>query len=126
MPDAPPATPAPIDLAAKLALLDGPFQPGIVATANGQKLCVVRVEGEFVWHSHPDADDVFLVIDGELVVDLPDGPATVPAGQLLVVPRGVRHRPRAERPASVLLIEPVGTPNTGDAGGALTAPEREV
>jgi mannose-6-phosphate isomerase-like protein (cupin superfamily) len=90
------------------------------------KVEVVKVRGEFVWHAHPDTDDFFLVLDGELTIQLEDGDVHLGPGELYVVPRGVRHCPRADQEARVLLIEPRGTPNTGDAGGELTAREEEI
>jgi mannose-6-phosphate isomerase-like protein (cupin superfamily) len=116
-----------VNLADKLALLDAPFQPRIVGTLNDYKLEVVKVHGEFVWHAHEDTDDFFLVISGRLTIQLRDrDDVELSAGELFVVPRGVEHCPRADEPAEVLLIEPAGTVNTGDAGGELTAPERRV
>ena len=113
-----------VNLAEKLALLDAPFQPGIVGTLNDYKLAVVKVHGEFVWHAHDDTDDFFLVLSGHLTIQLRDRNVELDAGELFVVPRGVEHCPRADEPAEVLLIEPEGTVNTGDAGGERTAPER--
>jgi mannose-6-phosphate isomerase-like protein (cupin superfamily) len=115
-----------INLAEKLALLDGPFQPGIVGLMNDYKLAVVKVRGEFVWHKHDDTDDFFLVIAGHLTIQLPDRDVELSPGELFVVPRGVEHCPKAEEEAHVLLIEPEGTVNTGDAGGELTEPERRI
>ena len=115
-----------IDLAEKLALVGEPFSPKIVAYLNDFKVEVVKVLGEFVWHSHEDTDDFFLVLEGELTIDLEDRSVDLRAGELFVVPRGVRHRPRATAEAHVLLIEPRGTRNTGDAGGELTAEEEEI
>lgn len=115
-----------VNLAAKLALLDEAFRPGIVGYLNDYKLQVVKVQGEFVWHSHPDTDDFFLVLKGQLTIQLRDRDVELGPGELFVVPAGAEHRPRADGEAHVLLIEPRGTPNTGDAGGELTAPEREV
>jgi mannose-6-phosphate isomerase-like protein (cupin superfamily) len=115
-----------VNLAEKLALLDAPFQPGIVGTLNDYKLAVVKVHGEFVWHAHEDTDDFFLVLSGHLTIQLRDRDVELSAGELFVVPRGVEHCPRADEPAEVLLIEPVGTVNTGDAGGERTAPERRI
>jgi mannose-6-phosphate isomerase-like protein (cupin superfamily) len=116
-----------VDLAAALATFDEPYAPRIVAHMNDYKLMVVRAQGEFVWHSHPETDDAFLVLEGELVIDLRDRSVTLGPGELFVVPRGVEHRPRSEAGAAVLLIEPSGTVNTGDAPpGDLTAPEREL
>jgi mannose-6-phosphate isomerase-like protein (cupin superfamily) len=115
-----------VNLADKLALLDGPFQPGIVGYLNDYKLQVVKILGDFVWHKHDDTDDFFLVLRGRMTIQLRDGDVHLQAGELFVVPRGVEHRPRADEEAHVLLIEPRGTVNTGDAGGRLTAPEREL
>ena len=115
-----------ITLADKLALLDGPFQPGIVGFLNDYKLAVVKVRGEFVWHKHDDTDDFFLVLSGRLTIQLRDRDVSLGEGELFVVPRGVEHRPRADEEAHVLLIEPRGTANTGDAGGELTQPERVI
>ena len=115
-----------IDLAAKLALLDEPYTPGIVGYYNDNKLVVVKVLGEFVWHSHDDTDDFFLVLSGRLTIQLRDRDVVLEPGQLFVVPRGVEHCPKAEVETHVLLIEPRGTVNTGDAGGERTRPEREL
>ena len=115
-----------VNVAEKLAGVTEYFSPKIVAYLNDLKVEVVKVRGEFVWHSHPDTDDFFLVLDGRLTIELEDGDVELRAGELFVVPRGVRHRPRADEEAHVLLIEPRGTPNTGDAGGELTAREEEI
>ena len=117
----------PIDLAEKLALFEDRFSPRIVATLNDYKIEVVKVEGDFVWHSHPETDDFFLVLEGELEIELRDRTVRLRKGQLFVVPRGVEHRPRADREAHVLLIEPHGTANTGDAvDSELAAPEQTI
>ena len=115
-----------VNLAEKLALLDAPFQPGIVGTLNDYKLAVVKVCGEFDWHSHEDTDDLFIDLSGRLKIQLRDRDVELSAGELFVVPRGVEHCPRADAAADVLLIEPEGTVNTGDAGGELTARERRI
>ena len=100
----------------KLALVFGLGTLSWVATYVGM---VVRVEGEFVWHSHPDTDDFFLVIDGELDIELRDRTVTLGPGELFVVPTGVEHRPVASRgEVKLMLIEPRGTPNTGDEATA--------
>ena len=117
---------ATVNLAEKLALLDAPFHPGIVAYFNDNKVAVVKVLGEFVWHRHEDTDDLFLVLSGRLVIELRDEQVEVGPGELFVVPRGVEHRPRADVETHVLLLEPRGTANTGDAGGAMTVPEVEI
>jgi mannose-6-phosphate isomerase-like protein (cupin superfamily) len=115
-----------VNLAEKLASFDEAFQPKIIGCYNDNKLQVAKTRGEFVWHSHPDTDDFFLVLAGHLVIDLPDRSVELGPGELFVVPMGVPHRPRAEDAAHILLIEPVGTPTTGTAGGVLTAPEEEI
>ncbi len=115
-----------VNLNSKLRLLEEPYSPGIVGYLNDYKLVVVKVQGEFVWHSHPDTDDFFLVLRGRLRIQLRDRDVVLNEGELFVVPRGVEHCPSAEEETHVLLIEPRGTVNTGDAGGELTAPEREI
>lgn len=115
-----------IDLAAKLDLLGEAYSPGIVGYLNDYKLVVVRVLGEFVWHSHEDTDDFFLVLEGQLTIQLRDRNVVLEKGQLFVVPKGVEHCPKADVETHVLLIEPRGTRNTGDAGGDRTAQEREI
>jgi mannose-6-phosphate isomerase-like protein (cupin superfamily) len=115
-----------VNLADKLARLDAPYTPGIVGYMNDYKLVVVKAHGEFVWHKHDDTDDFFLVLKGRLTIQLRDRDVEVGEGELFVVPRGVEHCPRADDEAHVLLIEPRGTVNTGDAGGDLTAAEVEI
>ena len=114
-----------VNLAGKLATFDEPFQPKIVGYYNDNKIQVAKTRGEFVWHAHPDTDDLFLVLDGRLTIQLRDRDVELGPGELFVVPRGVEHRPRAEGEARILLIEPRGTPNTGDSG-IEPAPEREL
>jgi mannose-6-phosphate isomerase-like protein (cupin superfamily) len=111
----------PVNLAAKLALFDTHWDPKVVADFNGNDIMVVKVEGEFPFHDHPDTDDFFLVLEGEIHLDVGDETHVLRAGELLVVPKGVRHRPRAPREAMLLLIEPKGTPNTGDPTTAAAA-----
>src|SRR4051794_30303740 len=115
-----------VDLAAKLATFGEHFSPKIVAELNDYKVQLVKAKGEFVWHSHPDTDDFFLVLAGRLTIQMRDRAVELGPGELFVVPRGVEHRPKAEDEAHVLLIEPAGTPNTGDAGGDLTAAEERI
>jgi mannose-6-phosphate isomerase-like protein (cupin superfamily) len=108
-----------VNLAAKLAGFDEHFSPRIVAQFNGLKVEVVKAQGEFVWHSHPDTDDFFLVLDGHLTIQLRDRAIDLGPGELFVVPRGVEHRPVARKgEVKLLLIEPKGTPNTGDEATA--------
>jgi len=108
----------PINLADKLGLFSEHWTPKVVGAFNGHDIMVVKVLGEFVWHDYPDTDDLFLVLSGRLTIDLPDGPVTVEPGELDVVPKGVQHRPRAEVETHLILIEPAGTPNTGDPATA--------
>ena len=115
-----------INVHEKLAAVDDYFQPKIVASMNELKIEVVKIRGPFVWHSHGDTDDLFFVLRGALTLQLEDRDLELRAGDLFVVPRGARHRPVADEEAHVLLIEPRGTPNTGDAGGKLTATEEEI
>lgn len=105
-----------VNLAEKLATFSEHWSPKIVAQLNDYDVMVVRVQGEFVWHSHPDTDDFFLVLDGELDIELRDRTVTLKPGELFVVPKGVEHRPVARKgEVKMLLIEPKGVPNTGDA-----------
>jgi mannose-6-phosphate isomerase-like protein (cupin superfamily) len=114
----------PIDLAAKLSTFDEAWQPRTVALFNGHDVMVAKLRGDYHWHVHPDSDDFFLVLQGSLQIDLEDGTTVaLTPGQLYVVPKGVRHRPRADGEAHILLIEPTGTPNSGDS---LTAAPRRV
>jgi mannose-6-phosphate isomerase-like protein (cupin superfamily) len=115
-----------VNLADKVALLGDFYSPGIVGYMNDHKLVVVKVKGEFVWHKHDDTDDFFLVLRGRLTIQLRDRNVELNEGDLFVVPRGVEHCPKADDEAHVLLIEPRGTVNTGDAGGELTAEEVEI
>jgi mannose-6-phosphate isomerase-like protein (cupin superfamily) len=113
-----------VDLAEALASFDEPFQPRIVGSYNDSKIMVAKIRGEFVWHSHPDTDDFFLVLDGKLTIRLRDRDVELGPGELFVVPRGVEHCPKADDEAHIVLIEPVGTPNTGDSTEREPAPER--
>lgn len=123
MTDSPPRLPG-IRLADKLRQVTETWFPHSVAQFNGHDVMVVKVEGEFVWHSHDDTDDFFLVLEGELELELRDGTVLLGPGDLYVVPAGVEHRPVARRETHLLLIEPKGTPNTGDATTA--RPRREI
>ena len=114
-------TNVPIDLAQKLASFSKHWSPKVVARLNDYEIKVVKIQGEFVWHTHDDTDELFLVIDGELVIQLREGDVTRRPGQMFVVPRGVEHCPMADGEVHAVLIEPVGVVNTGSAGGPLTA-----
>ena len=109
-----------VSLDGKLATFAEHWSPRIVAAFNGHDVMVVKVQGEFVWHAHPETDDFFLVLKGRLTIQMRDGDVRLGPGELFVVPRGVEHRPVAEEETHLLLIEPMGTPNTGDVATAAT------
>ena len=111
----------PVDLGAKLAQFTDRWSPKVIARLNDYEIKVVKLQGEFVWHSHADTDELFLVIDGTLTIQLRDGAVRLGPGQLYVVPRGIEHCPLAEGEVAAMLIEPVGVVNTGDTGGESAA-----
>ena len=110
-----------INLQAKLSGFSEHWSPRVVAEMNDYQFKVVRIEGEFIWHSHPETDEAFFVLEGTLRIDLPDGPMYVAPGELYVVPRGIEHRTAAEGEAKLMMIEPRGILNTGHEGGDRTA-----
>jgi mannose-6-phosphate isomerase-like protein (cupin superfamily) len=116
----------PVDLAAVLAGIDEPWSPRTVAVLNDYDLRVVHTRGEFTRHSHPETDEVFLVLSGSLTIRMGDGDVTLGPGQLYVVPRGTPHQPYSADGAQVLLVEPSATVNTGDTPSELTAERRVV
>ena len=107
-----------VNLAAKLATFSEHFNPRTVGQFNGHDLMVVKVKGPFVWHKHDDTDDFFLVLKGTITIKLRDADVTLGPGEMFVVPKGSEHCPVADEEAHILLIEPSGTPNTGDAATA--------
>ena len=110
-----------INLAQKLALFSEHWSPRVFAELNDYQLKLVKIVGDFVWHSHAHTDELFLVLKGEMEIALRDGSVSLGEGELFVVPKGVEHKPRADRECHVLLIEPRGVVNTGEEAGALTA-----
>jgi mannose-6-phosphate isomerase-like protein (cupin superfamily) len=110
-----------VNLAAKADAVPALWTPCIVEQVNDLHVKVVRLQGEFVWHAHPETDELFIVLEGSMRIERRDGAVTLRAGELYVVPRGVEHRPVAEAECRALVLEPAGTVNTGDAGGDLTA-----
>ena len=110
--------PAAVRLAEKLGAFSEHWSPKIVSQFNGHDVMVVKFQGEFPWHSHPDTDDFFLVLKGDITIQTAEGDVHLGPGDLYVVPKGVEHRPVAREEAHVLLIEPRGTPNTGDPATA--------
>jgi mannose-6-phosphate isomerase-like protein (cupin superfamily) len=101
------------------------WDPKIVGELNGQHVKLAKLKGPFVWHSHEAEDELFLVLDGSFTMEFRDRTVPLREGELLIVPRGVEHRPVAEKEVHVLLFEPASTVNTGNAGGPLTVPEPE-
>lgn len=111
----------PINFESKLGLLDELWSPRVVAEMNDYQFKIVKIKGDFVWHDHPETDETFIVLEGNLRIDLRDGAVNVRKGEMYVVPKGVEHKPFAENEVKMLLIEPRGVTNTGTAGGELTA-----
>jgi mannose-6-phosphate isomerase-like protein (cupin superfamily) len=110
-----------INLKQKLSLLNEHWQPKVVAEMNDYQFKLVKLLGDFVWHSHQDTDETFIVLDGVLRIDFRDGAVELAAGEMFVVPRGVEHKPFAETEVRLMLIEPRGVLNTGDERGERTA-----
>ena len=105
----------------KFGLFREQWQPKVIAEMNDYQFKVVRLQGDFIWHEHKDTDETFIVLDGVLRIDFRDGAVQLAAGEMFVVPKGIEHKPYAEHEVKLLLIEPRGVPNTGDAGGQRTA-----
>jgi mannose-6-phosphate isomerase-like protein (cupin superfamily) len=103
-----------VNLSDKLSTFAEHWQPRTVGQFNGHDLMVVKVKGEFVWHKHDDTEDFFLVLKGRVTIQMREGNVTLGPGEMFVVPKGVEHCPVAEEESHVLLIEPTGTPNTGN------------
>ena len=110
-----------ITLEEKLRKFSEHWSPKIIAQMNDYHFKLVKLQGDFVWHSHPDTDETFIVLDGEMQIDFRDGKVDLKAGEMFVVSKGVEHKPFADKECTVMLIEPAGTINTGDAGGDRTA-----
>ncbi|MGW5675819.1 cupin domain-containing protein [Streptomyces sp. NPDC003860] len=111
---------AAVNIAHKLSLFSDLWAQKKIADVNDYEVKLAKLKGEFVWHSHPDTDELFLVVSGRLTIRLRDGDIVLGPGELFVVPRGAEHCPVADEETAILLLEPKGTPNTGDAGGPLT------
>ncbi|MBI1779520.1 MAG: cupin domain-containing protein [Proteobacteria bacterium] len=110
-----------INFAQKFGLFAERWQPKVIAAMNDYQFKIAKLEGDFIWHDHRDTDEAFIVIEGELRIDFRDGAVHVGPGEMFVVPKGVEHKPYAEREVKLMLIEPKGVLNTGDAGGERTA-----
>ena len=111
----------PINLEDKFSKFSEHWSPRVIAEMNDYQFKLVKVQGEFVWHDHPDTDEVFVVLEGTLDIEFRDGAVTLSAGEMYVVPRGVEHRPVASEECKLMLVEPRGVVNTGDVDSALTA-----
>lgn len=109
-----------VNLKQKFSLISDQWDPKIIAQLNDYHFKIAKIQGEFVWHSHPETDEFFLVVDGDLTIHLRDGDLVLKAGEMCVIPSGVEHKPAAEEECQILMVEPVGTQNTGDAGGERT------
>ena len=110
-----------IDLKQKFALFTEHWQPKVVAEMNDYQFKLSKVEGDFIWHNHPETDETFLVVEGHLRIDFRDGSVSLGPGEMFVVPKGVEHKPFAENEVKLMIIEPRGVLNTGSEGGELTA-----
>jgi len=110
-----------INLKDKLAKFSEHWTPKIIAEMNDYQFKLVKIKGDFVWHNHSDTDEVFIVIEGSMKIEFKDGVVELNEGEMYVVPKGVEHKPFAENECKVLLVEPRGIVNTGDAKGDLTA-----
>jgi len=109
-----------VNIKEKFTKFNDLWSPRIIAQVNNYQFKIARVKGDFTWHDHKETDEAFIVIDGELRIDFRDGSTTVRAGELLVVPKGIEHKPFAEKECRIMMVEPSGTVNTGDAGGDKT------
>ena len=106
----------------KLEFFNELWTPKVIAQMNDYQFKLAKVVGEFTWHSHTDTDEVFIVINGTLHIEFRDGTVTIEKGEMFVVPKGVEHKPFAEKECHILIVEPSGVVNTGEAGGEHTAP----
>lgn len=105
----------------KLGLFSEHWSPKVIAEMNDYQFKIVKIQGDFVWHDHTDTDETFIVLEGQLRIDFRDGHVDLQKGEMYVVAKGVEHKPCAENEAKLLLIEPRGILNTGEAGGEMTA-----
>jgi mannose-6-phosphate isomerase-like protein (cupin superfamily) len=109
-----------INFAEKFSLFSEHWSPKIIAQMNDYHFKIAKIQGEFVWHSHLETDETFIVLHGKMRIEFRDGVVNLKAGEMCVVPKGVEHKPIADEESHILLIEPSGTINTGDTGGELT------
>ena len=111
-----------INLKEKLSKFSDHWSPRIIAEMNDYQFKLVKIRGDFVWHNHDDTDEVFIVLEGEMKIEFKDETVKLKEGEMFVVPKGVEHKPYAEKECKIMLVEPKGVVNTGDAGSDLTAP----
>jgi mannose-6-phosphate isomerase-like protein (cupin superfamily) len=111
----------PINFSEKLAKFSEHWSPRIIAQMNNYHFKIVKVQGEFIWHDHPETDEVFIVLKGQLEILFPDGKVVLNEGEMIVVQTGLQHKPIAEQECHILLVEPAGTVNTGDIVNERTA-----
>lgn len=112
-----------INLSEKLSLFSDHWSPKVIGQLNGQAVKLAKLQGEFVWHAHADEDELFMVIKGTLKIEFRDGVKTINSGEMLIVPRGVEHRPIAEEEVHLMLFEPIETKHTGEVEHQLTQKE---
>ena len=104
----------PINFNEKFSLFEDQWKPKVIAELNNYQFKIAKIKGEFIWHSHSDTDEAFIVISGKLKIDFRDGAVTINQGEMFIVPKGVEHKPYAEKEVQLMLIEPIGVRNTGD------------
>ena len=109
----------------KLSKFSDQWTPKVIAEMNDYQFKLVKIEGDFVWHEHDDTDEAFIVIEGSMRIEFEDGSVELEEGEMYVVPKGVRHKPCADSECKVMLVEPRGVVNTGDADSDMTAPNDE-
>jgi mannose-6-phosphate isomerase-like protein (cupin superfamily) len=114
-----------INFQEKFALFTEQWSPKIIAQMNDYHLKIAKIQGSFVWHSHPETDEVFIVISGKMRIDFRTGFVNLKEGEMVVVPKGVEHRPLAKEECFILMVEPIGTLNTGDSEGDRTIRDLE-
>ena len=112
-----------VNISDKFSRIPDQWDPKIIAQLNDYHFKIAKIQGEFVWHSHPETDEVFIVVDGEMVIHLREEDLKLKQGEMCVIPKGVEHKPAAENECQIMMVEPAGTLNTGDAGGERTIEE---
>jgi mannose-6-phosphate isomerase-like protein (cupin superfamily) len=114
-------TPTAVNFKDKFSRFHDHWSPRVIAEMNDHQFKLVKVKGAFIWHDHPDTDEVFIVIEGSLTIHFRDGAVTIGSGEMVVVPKGVPHKPAAKEECKLMIVEPKGVVNTGNAGGTMTA-----